>query len=386
MGNLVPKSRFRDAFTRLGWIKSEARSGFFDVWKHPENNEIWTVIPLKGNPEEDRYYQEKNIKLIVYTLGLPENTLNINEVKNQLFGYNYKLISRIQNNEENQNESVPYELANILPNKSIDSFRSFYYNRTQGNSNIPIDKFEMNHTQHGSFIIPISIKAEIEDNETLFPIPSTTNVVLREYLLKVNVLTDIAESETDPVRFADKIMEANIDSKIVRDYLSRADSIAKYKEKYKDRIGEISISSKGSPILDYSLTPENKEFREVDLANINVLPEDFLPILEKREIEADDSAINEKNAKIEVSVDTISQDGTAKFVVYAINADRLRRPIKGTSIELPHVNLEFCVGVFKDKDLVIISGDITKGKGKAAKIVPSKFELKPASESLFSKK
>jgi len=380
----VINSKFKDAFTRIGWQHSNANSGKYDIWTHPENSNLWTVIPKEMDTVEYKLYQQKNIKMLLYAMELPENDFYFNEIYNQLLGYNYKLISRIETSAEFQDDSVPYELASILPNKSIDSFRTFYYTKTGGKSNIPIDKFEMNHTQHGSFIIPVSISAEVNDSETLFATPSTTNVVLREYLTKIDTLTKIArEEDSNADSFAEKVMSENIDSKIVRDFLNKADSIAKYKEKYQDRIKEMSISSKGSPILDFKLKAEEKVFKEVDLGSIKVLPDDFLPTLEKMEIEADDSSINERHAEIEVSVDTLSQGGTVKFVVYSINNKKLKKPIIGTSVELAHVNLEFCIDVFKDKDLVIVTGDIMKAKGKAGKIIPEQFKLKPRIMGLF---
>lgn len=379
----ITRKQFSDAFARLKWERSDSKSGEYDVWTHPEEKSLWTVVPKEENTEEFKLYQEKNIKLMLYSLDHPETEYWMSELHNQLLGYNYKLISRIENKEEFQDDSVPYELASILPNKSIDSFRTFYLARTAGATAIPIEKFEMNHTQHGSFIIPVSISAEVETTKSMFETPTTTNVILREYLEKIDTLTKIANDTDSASKFADRVMEEHIESRIVRDFLNKADSIAKYREKYTDRIKEMSISSKGSPILDYALKPSEKVFKEVDLGEIRVLPEDFLPTLEKKEIESDDSAISEKNANIEVSVDTISQIGTVKFVVYKINGEKLKRPIIGTSVELPHVSLELCIDVFKDKELVMIKGDITKAKGKAGKIVPEKLEKKPKQGSLF---
>lgn len=114
-----------------------------------------------------------------------------------------------------------------------------------------------------------------------------------------------------------------------------------------------------------------------------ILPDEFISTLEKREIEADDSSINEHHAKIEVSVELLSQDGTVKFSVYSINNQKQKKPFKGTTTELPKKYMDFCVDNFKDKDLIIITGDISKSKGKPAKIIPEKFEVKPNTMNLF---
>lgn len=382
----VPISNFKDAFEKLGWILSQAESGRYDVWTHPENSEIWTVVPKNIESKEYKFYQEKNIKMMLYALELPETEFLISEIYNQLLGYNYKLINRIVNQDTFQEDSVPYELATMLPNKNIDSFRFFYYEKTQGATNLPIDRFEMNHTKHGSFIIPISISADINDasntaNDTLFPTPNTTNVILRDYLNKIDTLTKI--DEVDPRGFADKAIEEGIDSKIVKDFLYKSDSIAKFKEKYQDRIKDLSISSEGSPILDFKLQPRDKVFKEVDLGRIKILPDEFISTLIKREIEADDTAISEHHAKIEVSVELLSQDGTVKFSVYSINDEKMKKPFKGTTTELPKQFMDFCVDNFKDKDLIIITGDISKSKGKPAKIIPEKLEAKPRTMEMF---
>lgn len=378
---LVPINNFKDAFGRLGWIFSDAHSGKYEIVTNPNNADIWTVIPKNLDSNEYKFYQEKNIKMILYALDLSETDFFISEIYNQLLGYNYKLINRIVNKDSFQEDTVPYELATMLPNKNIDAFRFYYLEKTQGVTNIPIDKFELNHTKHGSFIIPISISAEVNDTRTLFETPSTTNVILREYLSKIDLLTKI--DEIDPVAFADKAMGEGIDSKIVRDFLSKADGIAKFKEKYQDRIQDLSISSEGSPILDFKLRPEEKTFKEVDLGGIKVLSDEFIYTLEKREIEADDSAINAHHAKIEASVELLSQDGTVKFSVYSINNEKLKKPFRGTSIELPKKYLDFCVDNFKDRDVIIITGDISKSKGKPAKIIPENFEQKPRTMKLF---
>ena len=380
---IIPINNFKDAFVRLGWTLSEADSGKYDIWTNPNNREIWTVVPKNIESKEYQFYQEKNIKMILYGLDLPETEFFISEIYNQLLGYNYKLINRIVNQDAFQEDSVPYELATMLPNKNIDAFRFFYYEKTQGATNLPIDRFEMNHTKHGSFIIPVSISAEVNDasTNTLFPTPTTTNVILRDYLNKIDTLTKI--DEVDPKSFADKAMEEGIDSKIVKDFLYKADSIAKFREKYQDRIKDLSISSEGSPILDFKLKPQERTFKEVDLGRIRILPDEFISTLEKREIEADDSAISENHAKIEVSVELLSQDGTVKFSVYSINNEKLKKPFKGTTTELPKKYMDFCVDNFKDKDLIIITGDISKSKGKPAKIIPEKFEVKPSTMKLF---
>ena len=101
---VIPIDRFRDAFSRLGWIKTDSKSKIYEVWSHPKNKDIWTVIPEKQEGSEYKYYQNKNIKMLLFALDLPETGQNVDDITNQLLGYNYKLLNRIVNREEYKND------------------------------------------------------------------------------------------------------------------------------------------------------------------------------------------------------------------------------------------------------------------------------------------
>lgn len=377
---VIPIDRFRDAFSRLGWIKTDSKSKIYEVWSHPKNKDIWTVIPEKQEGSEYKYYQNKNIKMLLFALDLPETDQNIDDITNQLLGYNYKLLNRIVNREEYKNDSVPFELAEALPSRNIDAFRSFYLTKTKGKS-LPINIFELNHTQFGSFIIPISIIIPTE-NDLFNDVPSETNTILRDYLKTIDKLTKI--EPTDAITYANKIIDEGIDSKIVKEFLSKNEGIAKYKDKYKEKIKDLSISGASSPLIDFNLAPEYKAFQEVNLTEVSILSDEYIETLEKREIEVDSASISEYGVSIEVTVDAIDQNGTAKFSVYSINKTPLEKPFKAISVELSRGNLNKCVDVFKERNMLIITGDITKTKGRPGKIVPdSTFQDKPKNPTLF---
>lgn len=377
--SIIPITRFTDVFTRVGWLSSEANSGKYFIWTSPQNKDIWTVVPKNENSKEYLYYQEKNVKMLTNFLGLEENEFNINDIYSQLVGYNYKLINRIVGIDTHNNDTVPFEMADVLSNKNIDAFRFYYQTKTKGKS-IPIESFQLHHTQKGSFIIPISIAAEL-NQETLFNTPSHTNTVIRDYLKILDVLikTPIQDEKT----FADKMIDENIDSKIVKVFLSNSDSIAKAKLKYSDKIKELVISSNGSPIIDFGLNNQEKVFQKVDMSNIQVLPEGYLEVLETREIEADTATIEQSGTKIDVEVDSLDQNGTVKFSVFAIGGREVERPFKARSTKLTKNTLNSLTDAFKSRDVIQAIGDITKSKGKVGEIVADEFVVKPKSPTLF---
>ena len=378
---VIPRKNFTDAFTRVGWKVGKDEVGKYDVFTSPMDKNIWTVLPVDESLLEYKFYQSKSIKFLLYVLDMTESDENISEIHNQLLGYNYKLISKIVNKDKFKKEAVPFEIANALPSKNIDAFRSFYLRKNKGKA-IPIERFEFNHTQKGSFIIPVSIAADI-GQETLINLPNNTNVIIREYLDTVDKLVHI--DLTDEKRFADKILEEGIDSDIVKDFFSKHDSIAKFKDKYKDQIKELSISSKSNPILDYHLSKSDKEFKTVDLEKLQIIPEEYITYLEKREVELDTYTRDEKNVTLEVVVDSIDLNGTAKFRVFSINNESIKVPFKANTHELSKLRLDFCADAFKSRDPIIIRGDILKAKGKIGKIIVDDLKSKEKEPTLFSK-
>jgi hypothetical protein len=313
-------------------------------------------------------------------LDLPENSYNIYDIESQLLHYNYKLINRIINQENYKDDNVPFELASVLPAKNIEAFRSFYSAFTKGKKNIPIEDFKLNHTQHGSFIIPISIPAEV-GGDRLINIANETNLILRKYLDTIDKL--LAVPIQDVKNYADRVIDEGIDSRLVKDFFSKNDSVAKYKTKYQNIVKDIYFTVKSNPILDYKLSDTDRNFKVVDLGGISVLPDEYIDFLEKREIEADSSTRSDDNAKIDVEVDSIDINGTAKFKVFAINNEPLSKPFKATTSELPKVKQDFCADAFKSRNTIVITGDILKTKGKSGKIIVDTFEIKPEDNKLL---
>lgn len=378
----IKKDRFANVFRRFGWIHSEAKSGNYDIWTSPNNSSLWTVVPKDELSEDYYYYQEKNIKILLHVLNLPENDFNTNDIHSQLIGFNYKLINKIVNRDTYSSDIVPFELADTLSNKNIDAFR-FYYKVKMRGKTIPIEDFQLHRTQKGSFIIPISIAAQ-PDQDKLFDVASTTNIVIRDYLKTIDNLIKIPVR--DEKSFADKVIEENIDSKIVKVFLGNSDSIAKTKQRYQDKIKEISISSNGSPILDYGLSKEEKEFPEVDISGIGVLSDNFVEVLEAREVEADSSTIEESGVKINVEVDSLDQNGSVKFSVFVINGHEVTKPFKARSTKLTKNTLNSLTDAFKSREIIEVTGDITKSKGKVGEIVADKFDVKQENLTLFNTK
>lgn len=374
----IPIERFNDVFTRLGWIKTEASSGKYHIWTSPNNKEVWTVVPKDINSPEYLYYQQKNIQIILYFLELEKTDMNVNDIQSQVQEYNYKLINRIVG-QNSDNDSVPFEMADVLSNKNIDAFR-FFYQYKNGGKAIPIESFQLHHTQKGSFIIPISISAEVGQNE-LFDTPSTTNTILKDYLQTLDNLFK-APTTTEKI-FADRMIEDGIDSKIVKAFLGNNDSVAKTKSRYEDKIKEITISSNGSPIIDFNLRSTEKNFKKVDISKIQSLPENYLQFLEVREVEADSKSIDQTGSKIDVEVDSLDQNGTVKFSVFAIDGQNLTKPFKALSTKLTKQTLNDLTDAFKSRAMIQALGDITKPRGKMGEIVADKFTVKPKPAGLF---
>lgn len=377
--NIIKKERFADVFNRVGWIRSDAKSGKYDIWTSPKDSSIWTVVPKNESAEDYLYYQDKNIKFILYILDLPVDDFTISDIQSQLTGYNYKLLSKIINQDHYSNDIVPFELADVLSNNNIDAFRFFYKVKMRGKT-IPIEDFQLHHTQKGSFIIPISIAAQLDQN-TLINVASNTNIVIRDYLKTVDKLIKIPKQEEK--QFADKVIEENIDSKIVKAFLGSGSSVAKVKQKYTDKIKEISITSNGSAILDFGLSNAEKIYPQVDISSIEVLSDNFIEVLEAREVEADSSSIEESGVKINVEVDSLDQNGTVKFSVFGIDGKEVLKPFKARSTKLTKNILNSLTDAFKSREIIEVTGDITKSKGKVGEIVGEKFDVKQKNPTLF---
>lgn len=380
---IIPRARLIDVFTKLGWIKSESKSGKYDLWTSNQNKNIWATLPKDAQSLEYKYNQEKIVELIVLSLGLRDDDFNKEDVYSQLLNYNYKLINKIVNKPNFEQDKVPFELAGILPLKNINAFRTFYIMKTHGAKSLSLDQFEFNHTQEGSFIIPISIMVPEEIGSvqsSISQIANSTNSILREYLKTIDRLIKI--TATNEINFADKIIEENIDSKIVKDFYSETEGLAKYREKYEDKVENISIYSTSNPILDFNLPEQEKQFVHVELGKIRTVPDEYIKVLEKREEESDQETREETNAKIDVAVDSVDLNGTAKFTVLAINGEGIKKPFKARSTKTTKENLNFCADAFKSRDTIEIRGDLFKAKGKLGELIPGEFASKAESKNI----
>lgn len=374
----IAPSKFNEAFKMVKWIGGESNSKKYFLWSDPKDSSIWTVIPKDENGPEYEYYQDKNIKMLLYALDLPENEESYEEIHSQLVTYNYKLINRIVSY-KNDIDCVPFELANNLPSKNIDAFRSYFQIKTSGKHKLPIESFKLNHTRHGSFIIPISILAE--SNNQFDSMPSETNHILHEYLEKIEVLTSIKEQNDE--KFVTKVLDSEIDSILVKDFLGENDSIAKYKNKYSEEIKELTISVTPSPFLDYSLQQNQKNFKSVNLSEINSVSDALIAEIQNKEVELNPVTLYEVGAKIKVIIDGVNRNGTAKFRVVSVKGQTFDKPFHAETTELPQAKLNICADAFKTSDPIEIVGDIKKTKGKVAKIVVDTLDVEDKPLSLF---
>ena len=378
---IISREKFKDVFERLGWIHSTSKSGKYDLWTFDKNKKIWATLPRDQETIEYIFNQDKNIRMLVYALGLPDNEISFQLIHAQLVSYNYKLINRIVNKKSFSQEVVPYELATAVPSKNIDAFRSFFLFKKHGKESLSLDKFQLNHTEHGSFIIPISIQAEAGER-SLVPLASTTSILIREYLDTIDRLVKIDPGDKE--KYGKKIVEEGIDSKLVKDFLNTKDSIAKYREKYHETVKEISITSQSNPILDYHLTDEHRSFKKVELGTLNPLPDEYIQYIEKLEEEADFASRKDIDAKIEAAVDSIDTNGTAKFTVFSINSEEIKKPFKARTTQLPTVFLNLCAQAFISREKISINGDLTKGRGKIGTIITSNLLRESVNQGLFS--
>lgn len=364
---VIPVEKFRQAYQKVGWLEKESKDGKYIIWVSPEDKNLWIQLPVIEGAVDYDFYAQQNVKMLLYILDLPEDKQSIDEIISQLRAYNYKLINRIVGKSDFKSDSVPYELATTLPQKNIEAFRHFYLTRRTGKRSIPIEKFQMNHTEVGSFVIPVSILVEEDKNGTIIPLQNETNAVLHDYLKMVDRLVNITPD--DPVRYAEKVVKEEIDSKIVKDFLGKTNSIAKATEKYKEQVEGITISSTGSALLDFDLAKKEKEFAVVNIGTINPIEDEYIKEIERLEIKSDDSRVEEYGADIDVVVDNIDRNGNVKFTVIAINGKEIKKPFKASSSELTKARLDLFAEYFKNDGAAVVRGDIAKSTGKMGKII-----------------
>ena len=363
----ISLDKFEYAFTRAGWTQRTSKDGNYTVWIDPMDASVWTMQPKDTNSPEYNFYQDQNILILLYALKIPESNETITELTSQLKSYNYKLINRIAMSSSFSNNSVPYELATALPERNVDAFRYFYQVKSQKHKAIPIEKFEMNHTEVGSFIIPVSISVDEDEALQLATVATDTNVMLHNYLKAVDRLKEIPQNS--PEDFAERVLAEDLNSKIVKDFFSHNNSIAKYKEKYKEQIKEITIGSKGSFVLDFGLRKEEKEFRQVDIGGIEVINDEYIEALERLEVTSDSSKIEMYGVQVNVLVDSINIGGKVLFEVLELPGVKLDKPFKAISSQLTKAQLDICADYFKERKPASILADVTKAKGRMGMLI-----------------
>lgn len=365
--SIISIERFRDAYSKVHWAEKRSKDGRYIIWAHPQNKNIWTQLPVSEGAPDYGLYSKKNVLMLLYALDIPETSIATEELVSQLSAYNYKLINRIVGKSDFRSDAVPFELATMLPQKNIEAFRHFYLTRRTNRRSLSIDRFELNHTEVGSFIIPVSVLVEEEQNATLLPIQNETNIVMHEYLKAVDTLLKIPA--VTPESYAEQVLGAAIDSKTVKDFLGSSSSIAKVRSKYNDRVSDLSIGSTGSSILDFGLNESARQFTEVSLQDAIVLDEEFIEHLEKLEAESDENRVDERNASIHVVVDNIDRKGHVKLTVTSVNGTDIGVPFKAFSNELIKDKLDQFAEYFKHDGSAVVRGDITKTTGKMGRIV-----------------
>jgi hypothetical protein len=369
---IIQPYKFADAFQKIGWDVRISKSEEYYIWVDPKDENMWVRLPRHETNPHYITYQRKSTSLLMYALDMPENKTSADEIISQLEGYNYKLISRILGINSGPIDRVPYELATEVTKKNTEAFRHFALTKKNGRKRaIPIDKFELNHTRTGSFVIPISLSAEEDSNETLLPKQSATGVILHEYLNMLDKLIKAPRSTAEA--FAENVVGDAIDSKIVKSLLAKEGSVAKYSSKYSSMIGGIIIEGRSSPILDFRLDEKDKKFKDVELTGTPPVEDEYIKAVEDLELRSNDSSITENKAKIEVVVDTIDRTGKARFTVMSINDEEIKRPFKAMGTEMSITKLNECAAHFATGSFIVI-GDVAKMSGRMGTIKVNHFE------------
>lgn len=362
----IPVSSFDNAYQKAGWLSKQTKDGTYTVWLSPEDSNVWTMLPNNIESSEYMFLQEKTVLMLLFALHIQESDRSIREILSQLKGLNYKLISRIVSKEVSNDRAIPYEIATSVPDKNVDAFRYFYQTKTGKSNSLPIEKFEFNHTEVGSFVIPVSIKIEDSPQTMLTSVATDTNRVMHEYLDTVKNLVDIPRENAED--FAHHALSKNISSKIVKDFLGPDHGIAKYKEKYANSIESVSISGSGSYILDHGLAKEERVFKEINVTQSTPLDQQYISTLEQLEIASDTSRIEEYGAQVNVLVDTVHIAGKVIFEVLQINGNKIDRPFKAYGAGLTKSQLDTCADYFKERKPATIIADVTKAKGRVGRL------------------
>lgn len=359
---IIPVSRFDLAYSKAGWLSKNTKDEMYAVWQDPNDRNVWMMLPHDSQAPDYKLYQDKNILMLLYALNIPESEETINELYSQLRASNYKLLNRIVVKDGYGKNSIPYELSTIVPEKNIDAFRYFYQTKARGDKTIPIEKFQLSHTEVGSFVIPISIQVDESDQTTLASVQSDTNKVLHDYLKAVQTLTKISRVSAE--KFAESVLSENINSKIVKDFFGADHSIAKFREKYSKQVKDITIGSKGSYILDYGLKPTERSFDEVNISNVESLSSEYIETLERLEVASDNTRIEEFGARLSVLINSISISGRVQFEVLKIDGIKIENSFKAFGSQLTKMQLDTCADYFKERKPATILADVSKSKGR----------------------
>lgn len=350
----------------LEFIRTDGKSGKYDIWTSPKDSELWVAIPKERDSSQMDYFNNILAETLLYHLNLKQTEENKNELLSQLVDLNYKMFNKISLNEQNYISSVPYELAQVVTLRNITGFRTYLHQFSQKLSDIPIERFKLNHTKKGSFIIPISILCEKEDSP-LPTFPTELSKMVRGYLDKISMIKDL--NTKDVQKFAKDAFEREISSTILEDIIGFKDSIASTTEKYKSQLKEVQIFSNGNPILDFNISETDKSYKTVDLFNLNPLPEEYFNTLVNLETKQNETLLEAHGVDMYVEVDSINITGTAMFNVYGVDNKILEKPFKAQTVKLSKERIDLCADALKTRAKIKIKGDITKKKKKIGEVV-----------------
>ncbi len=361
---IIPPVLLIKTMTLLGWVKEDAEVDESTVLRYKDNFNVKVYIPKSVDKIDYSFHQNRTLSYLLRTLKIEETEETLSEIQQQILFPNYKLINRIVIEDRHNSETVPFEYADRVIKYNISSFKTEYV--LTAAKQIPLENFQMNHTRKGSFVIPISIPAEYDEN-TLLPIPSLTNTVLKNYLDKINNLADL--DITNEKKFAEQAIERNIDSKLVKDFMSQ-DGLAKYNKQYEKIVERVEISGESSPIIDFNLADSEKHFSKAYLEKLQVVPDVFIETLKSLEIKTDQGHINEEDVSIEAIVDSLSYsdknrtEGTMKFTIYKVGNEAVKKPFKAVASGLTKKRLKKFGEIFYTAEIVKLRGDVFKSKGK----------------------
>lgn len=360
------QSNINGILSGLGFLRTLGKSGNYDIWTSPVDSNVWLAIPRSFNVDQMGEFIGIVAETIAYTLGLDANGTLREELINQLQGLNYKIYNRVKLNKDYGSDSVPFEIVQVMTMRSISSFRTFTHLKSKVLQDIPMEDFQFNHTQRGSFVIPISIKYTLQ-TEPFPTMPNELNTLLHDYLNKLETISLSSVDSKDD--FIENMFENGVDSKIVKDFIGSKSSLATIRNKYENIIEELTVSSSLNPILDQSLNKNENTFPTVNFSNIRPVPDQFIEELEQVEIKSNNLQIEEYGVPIVVEVDGIDKTGSAKFTVLGYAGITPDKPFKAHTGEQTRERLNMFAKAFPESTRITLKGDIRKKRGETGRII-----------------